>query len=61
MKAQIKDIPKYNPDSNKRYMEVSRNNNFLIDNLLDFLVFSVPLMILLEFLYYKVFYCLFEY
>ena len=58
-KAGIKDIPKYNAHSNKRYMEVARNNNFLIDNLLDFLVFSVPLMIILEFLYYKIFYCLF--
>ena len=51
MKAKIKDIPKYNPYFNKRYMEVSRNNNFLIDNLIDFLMFSIPLMILLEFLY----------
>ena len=47
MKAGIKDISKYNPDSNKRYMQVSRNNNFLLDNILDFLVFSVPLMLLL--------------
>ena len=47
MKAEIKDIPKYNAHSNKRYMEVARNNNFLIDNLLDFLIFSVPLMIVL--------------
>ena len=61
MKAQIKDIPKYNAHSNKRYMEVSRNNNFLLDNLLEFLVLSVPLMIILEFIYYKIFYCLFDY
>ena len=27
MKAEIKDIPKYNAHSNKRYMEVARNNN----------------------------------
>lgn len=42
-------------------MEQSRNNNLLLDNLLDFLVFSVPLMVTLEFIYYKVFYCLFDY
>ena len=61
MKAKMKEIKKYNPHSNKKYMEVSRNNNSLLDNLLDFLVFSVPLMILLEFLNYKLFYCLFDY
>ena len=42
-------------------MEQSRNNNLLLDNLLDFLVFSVPLMVTLECIYYKVFYCLFDY
>ena len=42
-------------------MSEARNNNLLLDNLLDFLVFSVPLMVVLEFLYYKIFYCLFEY
>ena len=61
MKAKIPDIPRYNPHSNEKYMRESRNNNLLLDNLLDFLVFSVPLMVLLEFLYYKVFYCLFDY
>ena len=47
MKAEIKEISQYNPHSNKKYMEASRNNNFLLDNLLDFLVLSVPLIILL--------------
>ena len=42
-------------------MRESRNNNLFLENLLNFLVFSVPLMIALEFLYYKVFYCLFDY
>ena len=61
LKARFKDFPLYNPHSNVKYMEESRNNNLLLDSLLDFLVFSVPLMILLEFLYYKLFYCLFDY
>ena len=47
VKAGIQDIPRYNPHSNRKYMKESRNNNFLLDNLLDFLVFSVPLMIIL--------------
>ena len=61
MKAEIKEISQYNADSNKRYMEVSRNNNFLLDNIFDFLLLSVPLIIILEFIYYKIFYCLFDY
>ena len=59
MKANIKDISRYNPHSNEKYMRESRKNNLLLDNLFDFLAFSVPLMLVLEFLYYKVFYCLF--
>ena len=47
MKAEIKEISQYNADSNKRYMEVSRNNNFLLDNIFDFLLLSVPLMLVL--------------
>ena len=61
MKAGMKESKNYNAHSNKKYMAVSRNNNSLLDNLLDFLVFSVPLMIVLEFLNYKLFYCLFDY
>ena len=43
LKDQIEDIPKYNVHSNQKYMDETRNNNFLLDVLLDFVVVSIPL------------------
>ena len=60
MKDGVEEIPKFNPHSNVRFMEEARNNNVLLDNLLDFLVLSVPLTLLMWFLYYRIFYCLFN-
>ena len=42
MKANIKDIPRYNPHSNEKYMRESRNNNLLLDNLLTSLSSLFP-------------------
>ena len=61
MKEGIKELPKYNPHSNEKYMRVSRNNNLLISSLLDFALLFTPLLLLLEFLLYKAFYCIFSY
>ena len=41
-------------------MEESRNNNYLIDSLLDFFVFYVPFTLLLVFLWNRLFYILFN-
>ena len=57
----LEEVSRFNPYSNIRYMEESRNNNALLDNLMDFIVFSIPLTLGLWFLYYRIFYCLFEY
>ena len=51
----------YNPYSNYKFMEETRNNNLLLDNLMDFICCSVPLLLVMEFLYYRAFYCLFNY
>ena len=61
IKDEIKEISKYNAYSNRKYMEQSRNNNLLLDNILDFIMFSIPLTLILWFLFYRVFYCLFNY
>ena len=61
IKDEMKEVRRFNPYSNLRYMEESRNNNTLLDNLLDFIVFSIPLTLAMWFLYYRVFYCLFDY
>ena len=61
MKDGIEELPKYNPHSNEKYMRVSRNNNLLISSLLDFALLFTPLLLLLEFLLYKAFYCIFSY
>ena len=61
LKDKLEDIPKYNVYSNLRYMEEARNNNLLLDNILDFLLFSVPLTLLTCFLFYRLFFCLFDY
>ena len=61
VKDEMKEARRFNPYSNLRYMEESRNNNALFDNLLDFIVFSIPLTLAIWFLYYRVFYCLFDY
>ena len=61
MKDDIGEIPKFNPHSNVRFMEEARNNNVLLDSLLDFLVLAVPLTLMMWFLYYHIFYCLFHY
>ena len=61
VKDEMKEVRRFNPYSNIRYMEESRNNNALLDNLMDFIVFSIPLTLALWFLYYRIFYCLFNY
>ena len=61
LKQQINSIKLYNPYSNYKFMEETRNNNLLVDNLMDFLLLSVPLILAMEFLYYRAFYCLFNY
>ena len=61
VKDEMKEVRRFNPYSNIRYMEESRNNNALLNNLMDFIVFSIPLTLALWFLYYRVFYCLFNY
>ena len=61
IKAKLKDLPKYNPHSNEKFMREARNNNVLIDSLLDFLIFSVPLTLIIEFLFYRLFFLLFKY
>ena len=57
----IEEIPKYNPDSNIAYMEESRNNNLLIDTTLDFFIFYTPLILVIVFLWNRIFYLLFNY
>ena len=61
VKDEMKEVRRFNPYSNIRYMEESRNNNALLNNLMDFIVFSIPLTLALWFLYYRIFYCLFNY
>ena len=60
LKAQMVDISRYNAHSNRRYMEEARQNNYLLDNLLDFLLLSVPLLVILEFINYRLFFCTFD-
>ena len=61
IKEQLKDLPKYNPHSNEKFMREARNNNVLIDSLLDFLLFSVPLTLVMEFFLYRLFFLTFNY
>ena len=61
MKDNIKELPRFNAYSNLRYMEESRKNNALLDNIFDYLVVSVPFTLILWFIYYRTFYCLFEF
>ena len=42
-------------------MREARNNNVLLDSIIDFLIFSVPLTLLMEFLLYRLFFLLFNY
>ena len=61
VKGSMKDLSKYNPHSNEKFMREARNNNVLLDSLIDFLLFSVPLTLLMEFLFYRLFFLLFDY
>ena len=61
IKGSMKDLPKYNPHSNEKFMREARNNNVLLDSILDFLIFSVPLTLLMEFLFYRLFFLTFNY
>ena len=61
MTRRVDDLPKYNPYSNKKYMEEARKNNYMISSLLDFLVFHVPFTFLVVFILNKIFYALFNY
>ena len=57
----MRDLPLYNPHSNEKFMEEARNSNVLLDSLLDFFIFSVPLILGLEFIFYRLFFLLFDY
>ena len=57
----IEDTPKYNAYSNQRYLQEARKNNFLISSTLDYLILSVPSMIIMVFLLNRIFYLLFNY
>ena len=61
LKQQIPSIKLYNPYSNYKFMQETRNNNLLIDNLMDFFLLSVPLILAMEFLFYRAFFCIFNY
>ena len=61
IKENMKDLSKYNPQSNEKFMREARNNNVLLDSLLDFLIFSIPLTLAMEFLFYRLFFLLFNY
>ena len=61
LKEKVSILPRYNPYSNKKFMAESRSTNLLLDNLFDFLLCSVPLILAMEFLFYRIFYCLFNY
>ena len=54
-------IRKYNAFSNENYLFESRNNNFLLDSVLDFFMFYIPLSILLIFLWNRLFFLLFRF
>ena len=41
-------------------MDEARNNNFLLDVLLDFVLVSIPLTLTMEFIFYRLFHCLFN-
>ena len=61
LKEEVSILPRYNPYSNNKFMAESRNTNLLLDNLFDFLLCSVPLILAMEFLFYRIFHCLFNY
>ena len=42
-------------------MREARNNNVLLDSIIDFLIFSVPLTLVTEFLFYRLFFLTFNY
>ena len=50
VETSIRDATRYNPFSNRRYMEEERKNNLLINSTLDYFCFIVPLIIAFVFL-----------
>ena len=42
-------------------MRETRNSNVLLDSILDFLIFSIPLTLLMEFIFYRLFFLTFNY
>ena len=54
MTRRVDDLPKYNPYSNKKYMEQARKNNYMISSLIDFFVFHVPFIFLVVFIFNKI-------
>ena len=57
----IEDMPKYDKESNEKYVEESGNNNFMLGSVLDFFLFFTPLVFVTVFLFNRVFYLLFNY
>ena len=60
LETSIEQVPLYNPQSNPTYMEKERKNNMFIASTMDYFAFYIPLILIVVFLFNKIFYCLFD-
>ena len=61
VETSIEEVPLYNPFSNQEYMEEERKNNLMIGSIMDYFSFHVPALLVIVFLFNRLFYCLFNY
>ena len=54
-------MPEYNVFSNEKYMQESRNNNFMLGSLVDFFIFFIPFTLISVFIFNRIFLLLFNY
>ena len=61
IETSIEQVDRYNVQSNPTYLDKERKGNLFIASTMDYFAFHVPLILLVVFVFNRVFYCLFNF
>ena len=61
IETSIEQVDRYNVQSNPTYLDKERKGNLFIASTMDYFAFHVPLILLVVFLFNRLFYCLFNF
>ena len=61
IETSMEQVDRYNLQSNPTYLDKERKGNLFIASTMDYFVFHVPLILLVVYLFNRLFYCLFNF